>query len=645
MKNRFTTRYIVIAALFITILTPMTGANANGALDNTFGNNDPKNGIYTLAGSVSDGAIFYDLAAQGNKSIIVGSKANDLIVVRLDSSGELDPTFGTAGSFLYDTSSLTSYSAENVAVDSVSGSIYVLGTKGSFDLFVLKLTSAGALDPDFGVGGVLSITATSVDTSYDLTPAKIMLYQDSLYVAAARTKFIGGLYLDKFYVAKINPSSGLKDNTFETPLISLNNEITGTLKGMDISGETIYLVGNFWNANEEAAILMLSPTTGGVIVGPCAFTPTSTKLADTRANWSIAATDVYVNSGDIFTVGYIFDNLTIRGNNNRAETFIHKFIGGFCSEESISTTIKIAGSDRNFNNNPDLVRQSDGKYVVLTQYLENTDPVNYPNYWQPTSFLLRYNSELTLDDSFDGDGIYYLYDGPPLQNLKRLLIQDDQKLLIAGGYGDLTHPDPSISPINGYFVSRHRTATATSPSAPTIGTATTASATSATVTFTAPASNGGSAITSYTATSSPGGLTGTLAGATAGTITITGLTASTAYTFTVTATNSEGTSGASSASNSITTSAIAPESGGSGPVSTAAADELRRQQDAAAAEKQRKDKELTETLALVPVIAGLTQELAGLGDSILKPKKCVKGKSVKRVSSTAKCPKGFKVKR
>ena len=60
---------------------------------------------------------------------------------------------------------------------------------------------------------------------------------------------------------------------------------------------------------------------------------------------------------------------------------------------------------------------------------------------------------------------------------------------------------------------------------------------------------------------------------------------------------------------------------------------------------QRKDKELTETLALVPVIAGLAQELAGLGDSILKPKKCVKGKSVKRVSLTAKCPKGFKVKR
>jgi hypothetical protein len=37
-------------------------------------------------------------------------------------------------------------------------------------------------------------------------------------------------------------------------------------------------------------------------------------------------------------------------------------------------------------------------------------------------------------------------------------------------------------------------------------------------------------------------------------------------------------------------SSSAPESGGPGPVSTAAADELRRAQDAAAAVKQRKEK-------------------------------------------------------
>jgi hypothetical protein len=90
------------------------------------------------------------------------------------------------------------------------------------------------------------------------------------------------------------------------------------------------------------------------------------------------------------------------------------------------------------------------------------------------------------------------------------------------------------------------------PGAPTIGTATKTGKTTATVTFTAPANNG-STITSYTATSSPGGVTGTLAQAASGTISVTGLTAATNYTFTVTATNGVGTGAASSASNQITT--------------------------------------------------------------------------------------------
>jgi hypothetical protein len=86
------------------------------------------------------------------------------------------------------------------------------------------------------------------------------------------------------------------------------------------------------------------------------------------------------------------------------------------------------------------------------------------------------------------------------------------------------------------------------PGAPTIGSAT-AGNLQATVTFTAPTSTGGSAITGYTVTSTPGGITKT---GTASPITVTGLTAGTAYTFTVIATNVAGNSAASAASNSVT---------------------------------------------------------------------------------------------
>jgi len=85
----------------------------------------------------------------------------------------------------------------------------------------------------------------------------------------------------------------------------------------------------------------------------------------------------------------------------------------------------------------------------------------------------------------------------------------------------------------------------------------TAGVSEASVAFTAPTANGGSPITSYTVTSTPGGVTATGASSP---IVVPGLTAGTAYTFTVRANTAAGNGAESVASNSVTPTAgaVAP---------------------------------------------------------------------------------------
>ncbi len=171
-----------------------------------------------------------------------------------------------------------------------------------------------------------------------------------------------------------------------------------------------------------------------------------------------------------------------------------------------------------------------------------------------TAELLEY---LELDSTYEGlsEGFTYVGLG--------IVIDETQYALI-------TSPDTVFSGLPGIYVIDYSggAPSSTEPDEPTIGTATATGSTTATVAFTAPASDGGEPITSYTATSNPGGITATIAQDGSGTISLTGLSPATSYTFTVTATNAVGTSLASAPSNSITTSSAL--AAGVAPLFTAA---------------------------------------------------------------------------
>ena len=129
--------------------------NSNGTLDAGFGTNGAY--IYDGGNGNDDG---YAIAVQSdNKILLAGDSSNgsdgDVLVLRLDTDGKLDPDFGSNGIFTFDSGS-GGDGAIDLLVQS-DGDIVICGYSSNGtdnDLLVMRLNANGALDTTFGSNGL-----------------------------------------------------------------------------------------------------------------------------------------------------------------------------------------------------------------------------------------------------------------------------------------------------------------------------------------------------------------------------------------------------------------------------------------------------------------------------------------------------------
>jgi uncharacterized delta-60 repeat protein len=153
------------------VVAGTTGASVLARLDSS-GVPDPGFGTDGIvrtdfAGPPSFSSGIQGLAQQADgKLVAVGyagfDTARDVAVVRYETGGSLDPTFGAGGIVILPVSATEQDDARSVAIQP-DGKIVVAGVAGPpfrSPLFVARLDEAGSLDPDFATGGIFELESS-----------------------------------------------------------------------------------------------------------------------------------------------------------------------------------------------------------------------------------------------------------------------------------------------------------------------------------------------------------------------------------------------------------------------------------------------------------------------------------------------------
>jgi uncharacterized delta-60 repeat protein len=181
--------------------------NVNGSLDTTFGPNHTGIVTYDNAGKKDEARA---IAIQPDGKILIGGYSGaDYALLRYNSDGTLDATFGTGGIVITDIFAQDSIRAILLQPD---GKIVAAGFSGQYlahDFSLARYNANGTLDATFGTGGTVR-----TDFGADEQSRGAVLQADGKFVVAGYSKSgTGGTAFYQFAVARYN-SNGSLDTTF-----------------------------------------------------------------------------------------------------------------------------------------------------------------------------------------------------------------------------------------------------------------------------------------------------------------------------------------------------------------------------------------------------------------------------------------------
>ncbi|MBK7030565.1 MAG: T9SS type A sorting domain-containing protein [Bacteroidales bacterium] len=229
----------------------------DGALDNTFGTSGKT--TMTISGIADDSAEEVLLLTNG-KIVVGGYTAGDFLVMRYNTNGTLDNTFGTNGYTFTDFDNFQD-KAFAMAIDNngslfLGGRGYEDGNGGLFHFAVAKYNSGGSLDNSFNSDGKMTVVMGSDQSSiFDMaiqTDGKLLLGGQSTNISGGLTDF-ALLRLE-------NASVGMEETEAKNSIISVSPNPSTAFLNVCFTDEKLdssieYSIYNFYGQLIQKGVL------------------------------------------------------------------------------------------------------------------------------------------------------------------------------------------------------------------------------------------------------------------------------------------------------------------------------------------------------------------------------------------------------
>lgn len=327
----------------------------------------------------------------------------DFTLVRYNTDGTLDTTFDTDGIVSTPCGGTYMFCAiEDLAVQTVSGvsKIIVLGSAMSIsdpaDFILMRYNMDGTLDSTFGSSG---ITTTNFGALGDGNAANALAIQADGKILAAGDAHNG---IDYDFALARYTVNGTLDTSFDS-----DGKMVSNFSGDDeINGIALQADGSIIvSGNTGSGMKMARYSNAGVLDG--SFNVSG--LSDYWNNFGVSA--LIQPSGRIIGVGYFGNREILLVGLNNDGSYDNAF------------GLEFGKSDAEINA---VALQPDGKILAAGYSVIDTETGD------KIFSLARYNADGSMDTSFDGDGRIITSFGEVESNAYAVAVQPDGKILVAG---------------------------------------------------------------------------------------------------------------------------------------------------------------------------------------------------------------------